>query len=158
DTMQIHGGQGYFSTEPYERIMRDARINQIGEGANEVLKAFIAVVGMRGVGEALRGILDALKHPFKEMGTLWRFGKNQLAQRFLNPEVPVRSAGLRKQAKDLSARIRDFGIAVQQTLAHFRKKALAGTPGDKGEELAIMEVVLKSQYMQERLADAACDL
>ena len=30
--------------------------------------------------------------------------------------------------------------------------------GDKGEELAIMEVVLKSQYMQERLADTACDL
>ncbi len=55
DTMQIYGGQGYFSNEPYERMMRDARINQIGEGANEVLKAFIAVVGMRGVGESLKG-------------------------------------------------------------------------------------------------------
>src|SRR5713226_9687196 len=57
DTMQIYGGQGYFSTEPYERMMRDARINQIGEGANEVLKAFIAVVGLLGVGEALKGVL-----------------------------------------------------------------------------------------------------
>src|SRR5205807_7488984 len=51
DTIQIYGGQGYFSNEPYERMMRDARINQIGEGANDVLRAFIALVGMRGVGE-----------------------------------------------------------------------------------------------------------
>src|SRR5262245_46521976 len=139
-------------------MMRDARINQIGEGANEVLKAFVAVVGMRGVGESLKGVLGALKHPFKKFGTLWRFGKSQLAQRFINPDVPVQSSALRKEARELSARVREFGLAVQQTLAHFRKKALRNGAADKGEELAIMEVVLKSQYMQERIADAACDL
>jgi hypothetical protein len=158
DTLQIHGGQGYFSNEPYERMMRDARINQIGEGANEVLKAFIAVVGMRGVGESLKGILGALKHPLKEFGTLWRFGKSQLAQRFISPDVPVQSPQLKKEARELAARVRDFGLAVQQTLGHFRKKALHNVNGDKSEEIAIMEVVLKSQYMQERIADAACDL
>ncbi len=47
------GGQAYFNNEPYERMMRDARINTIGEGANEVLKAFIAVVGCRGPGMRL---------------------------------------------------------------------------------------------------------
>jgi acyl-CoA dehydrogenase family protein 9 len=46
DTMQVYGGKGYFSDLPIERWMRDARINMIGEGANEVLKAFIAVVGL----------------------------------------------------------------------------------------------------------------
>src|SRR5437764_6116834 len=115
DTMQIYGGQGYFATEPYERMMRDARINQIGEGANEVLKAFIAVVGLRGVGEALKGILGALRHPIKEMGTLWRFGKNQLVQRLMRREIPVHSTSLKHEAKKLSGRIRAFGIAVQQT-------------------------------------------
>jgi hypothetical protein len=70
----------------------------------------------------------------------------------------VQSPALKKEARDLAARVREFGIAVQQTLAFFRKKALAGGTGDKGEELAIMEVVLRSQYMQERIADAACDL
>src|SRR5204863_3943503 len=81
DTIQIFGGKAYFSDEPYERMMRDARINTIGEGANDVLRAFIALVGMRGVGEQLKGVLDAVQHlsqqPLKELGTLWRFGRSQ---------------------------------------------------------------------------------
>jgi acyl-CoA dehydrogenase family protein 9 len=156
DTLQIYGGQGYFCNEPYERMMRDARINTIGEGANDVLKAFIAVVGMRGVGEHLKGVLDALKHPLSQFGTLWNFGRDRLAARFSSPDVPVQSAYLRKEARELSARVGEFGVAVIDALKHFRKKALEKSGGD--QELKIMEVVLKSQYMQERLSDAACDL
>jgi alkylation response protein AidB-like acyl-CoA dehydrogenase len=160
DTIQIFGGQAYFCDEPYERMMRDARINMIGEGANDVLKAFIAVVGMRGVGESLKGVLEAIKHPFKELGTLWRFGKSQVSARLVSPEVPVRSPELRADARSLGQRVGDFGIAVQNTLRHFRTKALANRTrnGADNDEVLIAEVVLKSQYMQERLADAACDL
>src|SRR4051794_19526157 len=158
DTLQIYGGQGYFSHDPYERWMRDARINTIGEGANEVLKAFIAVVGMRGVGEHLRGVLGALKSPLSQLGTLWRFGQKQVAARFTTPEIPVRSPDLHSESSRLAHRVRDFGLAVQQTLAHFRKKALHDKNGTQDEELKIMEVVLRSQLMQERLSDAACDL
>jgi acyl-CoA dehydrogenase family protein 9 len=158
DTLQIYGGQGYFSNEPYERIMRDARINTIGEGANEVLKAFIAVVGMREVGEHLKGVLGALKNPIKEFGALWRFGQSQLASRFVNPVVPARHPSLRREAKELANRVREFGKAVQDTLAHFRKKALSNGSAHASEEIKIMEVVMKSQYLQERISDAACDL
>ncbi len=157
DTLQIYGGQGYFTRDPLERMMRDARINMIGEGANDVLKAFIAVVGMRGVGEHLKGILDALKHPLRDFGALWDFGCGQLTARFSSPEIPVKHAHLRKEARELSARVRDFGLAVIDTLKHFRKKAHENN-GTDNEELKIMQVVLKSQYMQERLSDAACDL
>jgi alkylation response protein AidB-like acyl-CoA dehydrogenase len=158
DTLQIYGGQGYFSNEPYERMMRDARINMIGEGANDVLKAFIAVVGMRGVGEHLKGVLAALKNPLKDFGTLWSFGRNQLSARFSTPEIPVQNAHLRKDATELAARVRDFGLAVIETLRHFRARARQHQNGTADEELKIMEVVLRSQYMQERLSDAVCDL
>jgi len=158
DTLQIYGGQGYFSNEPYERMMRDARINMIGEGANDVLKAFIAVVGMRGVGEHLKGVLEALKNPLKDFGTLWSFGRNQLSARFSTPEVPVQHAALRKEANELAARVRDFGLAIVETLRHFRAKARMHQNGTADEEIKIMEVVLRSQYLQERLSDAACDL
>ncbi len=158
DTLQIFGGQGYFSNEPYERWMRDARINMIGEGANEVLKAFIAVVGMRGVGEHLKGILDSLRSPLKNFGTIWSFGREQLMARFTSPEIPVQSPTLRKDARELANRVGDFGIAVVDTLKHFRSKAQANTNASTDEEMKIMEVVLRSQYMQERLSDVACDL
>ncbi len=152
DTLQIFGGQGYFSDEPYERMMRDARINTIGEGANDVLRAFIAVVGLRGVGENLKGVLAALKQPFKKFGALLRFGQSQMAVRFTLPAIPVQSSELRSEARELAARVRDFGLAVQNVLMQYRK--LAGSD----DELKLMEVVLKHQYPQERLADAAADL
>src|SRR5262249_1923518 len=79
DTLQIYGGKGYFSDEPYERMMRDARINQIGEGANDVMRVFIAGVGLREIGEHLKDVLAASKRPFSQFGTLWRFGRSQIA-------------------------------------------------------------------------------
>src|SRR5262249_40283198 len=124
ETLQIHSGAGYFTDLPFERMMRDARINQIGEGANEVLKAFIAVVGMRGVGEALQGVLEASRRPFSHFGTLWRFAKRSLAQRLFSPEVPVQSHELRREAKRLGNRVREFGVAIPRLLAALRKKAL----------------------------------
>lgn len=140
DTLQIFGGQGYFSNEPYERMMRDARINLIGEGANDVLKAFIALVGMRGVGEQLKGVLDAVYNPIKERGTLWKFVRDQVGSRFSTPDVPVRSSALEADARELAKRVRDFGLSVQGMLRQYR------------------EAVLERQYVHERIADAACDL
>lgn len=140
DTIQIFGGKAYFTDQPYERWMRDARINTIGEGANDVLRAFIALVGMRGVGEQLKGVLDAISNPIKEWGTLWRFGRSQVEARLSAPEVPVQSVRLKNDAKELGKRVSEFGLAVQAVLRHYR------------------EAVLERQYIQERIADAACDL
>ena len=65
DAFQIYGGAAYFTDQPLERMLRDARINLIGEGANEVLTSFIALVGMRDPGEQLRSVRDTLLHPWR---------------------------------------------------------------------------------------------
>jgi alkylation response protein AidB-like acyl-CoA dehydrogenase len=140
DTIQIFGGQAYFSDEPYERMMRDARINQIGEGANDVLRAFIALLGLRNVGEMLKGGLDAIHHPVSQFGTWWRFARDRLAMRFRTPEVPVRHSALQAEAHELGRRVRDFGVAVEGILRNYR------------------EEVLERQYQQERLAEVATEL
>src|SRR6185295_97553 len=77
ETFQIHGGAAYFTDLPLERMLRDARINQIGEGANEVLISFIALAGMRGPGLQLQEIWEAMHRPWSGLGTLWRFGVEQ---------------------------------------------------------------------------------
>ena len=131
-------------TSPIERMMRDARINMIGEGANDVLRAFIALVGMRGVGEQLKGVLKSweglTREPWKELGALAKFGVDQMGNLFTVPEVPVKSADLKPLAKRLARRVHDFGQAVQRMLMTYR------------------ENILQMQYVQERIADAACEL
>ena len=51
--MQLKGGAGYMLDEPYEKILRDIRIFPIFEGANDVMRAFIALSGIKPVGEQL---------------------------------------------------------------------------------------------------------
>ncbi|HMV65166.1 MAG TPA: acyl-CoA dehydrogenase family protein, partial [Rhodocyclaceae bacterium] len=41
DAIQIHGGVGYTSDFPVERIYRDVRICQIYEGANDIQRLVI---------------------------------------------------------------------------------------------------------------------
>ena len=83
--------------------MRDARLNQIGEGANDVLRAFIAMVGIKPVADKLLAVKNALSHPFTRIGTLLSFGGRQLLSRFTMPEVPVPNAALRPHGPATSA-------------------------------------------------------
>ena len=41
DAMQIHGGYGYVSDFPVERIWRDVRVCKIYEGANDIQRLLI---------------------------------------------------------------------------------------------------------------------
>lgn len=140
DTIQIYGGQAYFSNEPYERMMRDARINMIGEGANDVLRAFIAMVGVKPVADQFLKVKDALFRPMRQFSKLLRFGRQQLDIRLRPPDIPVQSKDLQAPARQLARRVRDFGLAVQRMLLRYR------------------ETILDRQYVQERIADAACEL
>ena len=42
DAIQIHGGYGYVSDFPVERIYRDVRVTQIYEGASDIQRILIA--------------------------------------------------------------------------------------------------------------------
>jgi acyl-CoA dehydrogenase family member 9 len=140
ETLQVFGGQGYFSNEPYERMMRDARINTIGEGANEVLKAFIAMVGMRDIGVGLKNTLDGFKKPSSFMSTLWGFSRDHLGRLVRTPVVPVVNPMLRPMAESLGRRVARFARTVEWVLITHR------------------ETILDREYVQERIADAAIAL
>ena len=62
---------GYMRDEPYEKILRDIRIFPIFEGANDVMRAFIALSGMKPLGEKLSGLGDiGLGDPIGSIGVL----------------------------------------------------------------------------------------
>jgi alkylation response protein AidB-like acyl-CoA dehydrogenase len=138
DTMQIYGGKAFFFDEPYERMMRDARLNMVGEGANDVLRVFIAVVGIKPVADQFLKAKGAVSS--FDLRTLLGFGGEMLKSRFSTPTVPVQSSQLSAAARVLGQRVKQFGLAVQSMLMKHR------------------EQILFRQYVQERLSDAACEL
>src|SRR5213593_4660684 len=141
DVFQIYGGSAYFVDLPLERMMRDARINQIGEGANEVLTSFIALVGMRGPGMEFKEIYDTMMKPSRDrMSKAWAAGKNRLGATIRVPDVPVQSDELRAHARQLGRLIWRFNVAVNRALITYR------------------EPILDMQLVQERIANAAMEL
>jgi acyl-CoA dehydrogenase family protein 9 len=141
DTFQIYGGSAYFNDLPLERMLRDARINQIGEGSNEVLTSFIALVGMRGPGMEFKEIYDTMLKPFGgRMGKAWTAGMNRLGAAIRIPDVPVQSGELRSLAGQLGRMIWRFNLAVNRALIAYR------------------EPILDMQLVQERIAGAATEL
>ncbi|CAN5124801.1 acyl-CoA dehydrogenase family protein [soil metagenome] len=140
DMLQVYGGKGYFSDQPYERMMRDARINQIGEGANDVLRSFITVVGIKPVADKLLNVKNALANPIKDFGKLFDFGRKQIGDMFSAPEIPVQHQSLKGPAASLGKRLHEFGRTVQSLLIKYR------------------EAFIERQYHHERVSEAACEI
>ena len=42
EALQLHGGYGYLAEFPLERLVRDARVHQILEGTNEIMRVIVA--------------------------------------------------------------------------------------------------------------------
>lgn len=120
DTMQIYGGRSFFTDQPFERMMRDARLNMIGEGSNEVMRAFIGVVGMRDVGIKLKETLDSLLSPIHKFSSL-KTTVSQWLSKSIAPKINVQSAEIQEEAVILGKKIRAFGFAVVKVLIKYRE-------------------------------------
>jgi len=59
DAMEVMGGEGYMTENEVERILRDARIDTIVEGTNEVIRTFIFGYGGKQLGEQMLGLRQA---------------------------------------------------------------------------------------------------
>ena len=140
DTFQLHGGLAYFTDQPFERMIRDHRINTIGEGANDVLRAFVALVGMRDVGLELQGVRNAIYQPLGNLTRLGSFAGRKLGALLVAPAVPVRNSELEPEAAELGRLIRSVGGNVQKLLVQHQ-----------------MEIVDR-QHQLGRIADAAIEL
>ncbi len=51
EALQLHGGYGYLSEFPLERLVRDARVHQILEGTNEIMRVIISRKLLEGDGD-----------------------------------------------------------------------------------------------------------
>jgi hypothetical protein len=69
--LQLAGGEGYLRTHRYEKVLRDVRIFPIFEGANDVLRSYVALTGMKPLGEQLSDLGNiGLSDPIGSLGVL----------------------------------------------------------------------------------------
>ncbi|CAN5800120.1 acyl-CoA dehydrogenase family protein [soil metagenome] len=92
DALQIAGGRGYMREWPFERYLRDARINRIFEGTNEVLRTFVALAGIERLAEYLEHVGAALREPIKDLGVLTEFAFHRVKDAIGSPSAGVKVA------------------------------------------------------------------
>jgi len=140
EALQIAAGIGYMADYPYERLLRDARVNLIFEGTNEILRAFIALSGMQGPGRALVDVARAMREPIKGFGLLSDFAirraRTALGRERLTRHHPL----LNREAVVFEEYVQELAGGADKVL---RKH---------GRDIAEM------QYTQKRSADIAIDL
>jgi acyl-CoA dehydrogenase family protein 9 len=142
DMVQLAGGRGYVKPFPYERMLRDSRINRIFEGANEVLRLFIALNGIQAPAEALKEIGSALRRPLRNLGLLGGYATSRVRLRLgqtstLDFDVHER---LKKNKDYFEKHVAELGGATDRSILRHREK------------------IVDSQLVLERLANMAIDL
>jgi acyl-CoA dehydrogenase family protein 9 len=140
EAMQIAAGMGYMEGSGYERILRDARVNLVFEGTNEILRAFIALSGMQGPGRALADVGRAMREPIKGFGLLSDFAMRRARSAFGRARVSRHHPLLQREAAVLEQYTHDLARGVDKVLR------------THGRDIAEM------QYTQKRAADIAIDL
>jgi len=81
EAVQIAGGAGTLRAWPYERALRDARINRIFDGTNDVLRLFVALTTVGEVAEGLRDVAESVRgvfaDPIKGFGVLSEYARRR---------------------------------------------------------------------------------
>jgi acyl-CoA dehydrogenase family protein 9 len=140
EALQIAAGIGYMADYPYERLLRDARINLIFEGTNEILRAFIALSGMQGPGRELVDVARAMREPIKGFGLLSDFAIRKARTALGRERMTRHNAILNREAVVFEEYVQELARGVDKVL---RKH---------GRDIAEM------QYTQKRTAELAIDL
>ncbi|TDJ06775.1 MAG: acyl-CoA dehydrogenase [Deltaproteobacteria bacterium] len=128
--LQIAAGNGYMKEYPYERLMRDSRINMIFEGTNEVLRAFVALSGLKGPSESLAelgkisDVSTALKDPIKSLGVLTDFAKNRFSKMIGGNVMTKHHPELNEMASKISGQVSDFALQAENTLLKYKTKII----------------------------------
>jgi alkylation response protein AidB-like acyl-CoA dehydrogenase len=149
EALQIAAGNGFMREFPYERSLRDARINRIFEGTNDILRLFIALTAMNEVGGQLKELSSSLKgifdNPIKGFGVISDYARRRagLATSYLKQEkqkFTKLNPALQKQQLVFEELTGDLARAVDRILRKHGKN------------------IIGKQFASRRLADMMIDL
>ena len=140
EALQIAGGIGYSKEFPYERAVRDSRINLIFEGTNEILRALIALMGLQQPGEEMKAVGKAFKDPLHSIGAISSYLTGRVKRTLVKPDFTKVHALLEEEAEMVAENIHALALAVEKALIEHGKG------------------IIERQMLHERMANAAIDI
>jgi acyl-CoA dehydrogenase family protein 9 len=140
-SLQLAGGEGYMKDRPWEKILRDIRIFPIFEGANDVMRAFIALSAMKPVGERLSGLGEiGLGDPIGSIGLLVDYAAGRVRREVRPERIGLAHPELERHANAVADQVKDLAGATESLIREHKQ-----------------DVMLR-QLDQKRLADAIADV
>jgi acyl-CoA dehydrogenase family member 9 len=160
---QLAGGEAYMHGSPYERILRDIRIFPIFEGANDVLRSYVALTALKPLGEQLSGLADlGLGDPIGSLGTLAEYAFDRVRREVRPESLTLAHDDLSELADPIGGQVKRFrdtgesllrkhgkGI-VDQGMTH---KRLADALADIYSQIAVLSRV--TAIFEEQGAEAS---
>jgi acyl-CoA dehydrogenase family protein 9 len=140
DALQIAGGNGFMEEYPYERALRDSRVNMIFEGTNEILRVLVALSGVRDLASDLKEVARALKTPLNNLGVLSEFVGRKIRGYVAPERIDSVVPELATEADLVTRYTRSFAAAAETFVMKYGKS------------------LIEKQHQQERLANVAIDL
>ncbi len=138
--VQVAGGQAYLRSSPFDRLLRDARVNLVLGGTNEVLRMHLALSGLAAPLEMLRNLAQAVRRPLRSAGLLADYALDRFNRRFRRDPLTLVHAELLPLVPPVVDLVADFAQLCEATLRE------------------LQEEVLERQFVQRRMADIVVDL
>ena len=139
--LQLAGGEGYMRDQPYEKVLRDTRIYPIFEGANDVMRAFIALGGFKPVGEKLEGLSEIeLSDPIRSIGLLVDYASDRIQREVRPDKITKAHEDLSEHADAVSEQVKELADLTEKLLRQNKKG------------------IIERQFQQKRLADNIADI
>ena len=141
EALQIAPALGVQSDMPYERMLRDARVNLVFDGTNDILRCFIALSGMQGPGDRLSSLAEAIRFPLRGYGLAMDFMLDKLKTQYYGGE---RLDHIHPQLKREAVLFEDWVPELAKNVEKALRK--------HGSNISEM------QFVQRRIADVSIDL
>jgi acyl-CoA dehydrogenase family protein 9 len=139
--LQLKGGAGYMRDQPYEKVLRDIRIFPIFEGANDVLRSFIALSGMKPLSDKLSelGAVN-LGDPIGSLGVVAEYVGERIMREIRPDRVSSAHPELSSLANSVSDQVKQLRDVTEKLLRQHKRE------------------IIDRQFHQKRLADAVADI